>query len=103
MFQICVLEPKISKEKTSIMFLKLFQNAMIRNIKIHNIFYIIKISKNMEPNKCIILKIMKMFCLNVSYDFSKLNGSKKIKMWHFLVVPPNDVLFWGWLDFVENN
>ncbi len=27
-------------------------NAMIRNIKIHNIFYIIEISKSMEPNKC---------------------------------------------------
>jgi len=32
------------------MFLKLFLNAMIRNIKIHNILDIIRISKSMEPN-----------------------------------------------------
>jgi len=41
------------KEKTSVTFLKLFLNAMIRKIKIHNILDIIKISKSMEPNKCI--------------------------------------------------
>jgi hypothetical protein len=34
------------------MFLQLVLNAMIRNIKIHNIFYVIEISKSMEPNKC---------------------------------------------------
>jgi hypothetical protein len=33
------------KEKTNIMFSKPFLNAMIRNIKIHNIFDIIEISK----------------------------------------------------------
>jgi phosphoribosylformylglycinamidine (FGAM) synthase PurS component len=49
MFQICVLEPKSSKEKINIMFSKLFQNAVIKNIKIHNILDIIEISKNMEP------------------------------------------------------
>ncbi len=43
------------------MFLKLFLNAMIKNIKIHNIFDIIEISKSMKPNKCIDKKIMKMF------------------------------------------
>jgi hypothetical protein len=32
------------KEKTNVTFLKLFLNAMIRNIKIHNIIDIIKIS-----------------------------------------------------------
>jgi hypothetical protein len=31
------------------MFLKLFLNAMIRNVKIHNIFDVIEISKSMEP------------------------------------------------------
>jgi hypothetical protein len=35
------------------MFLKLFLNAMIRNIKIHNIFDIIEILKSMELNKYI--------------------------------------------------
>jgi hypothetical protein len=38
-------------KETIVTFLKLFLNAMIRNIKIHNIFNIIKISKSMEPNK----------------------------------------------------
>jgi hypothetical protein len=35
------------------MFVKLFLNAMIRNIKIHNILDIIEISKSMKLNKCI--------------------------------------------------
>jgi hypothetical protein len=43
------------------MFLRFFLNAMIRNIKIQDIFDIIEISKSMEPNKCNIKKIMKMF------------------------------------------
>jgi hypothetical protein len=34
------------------MFLKLFINSMIRNIKIQNISSSIEISKSMEPNKC---------------------------------------------------
>jgi hypothetical protein len=79
MFQICVLEPKSSKEKTSIMFLKLFQNAVIRNIKVHNTLDIIEISKNMEPNKRIIKQFYENVYLNVSYDFSKFDGSKRIK------------------------
>jgi hypothetical protein len=55
------------------MFLKLFLNAMIRNIKIHNFFYIIEISKSMECNKCIQFFFENVH-LNVSYDFSKFNG-----------------------------
>jgi hypothetical protein len=61
MFQICVLDQKVQGKKISIMFLKLFLNAMIRNIKIHNILNIIEISKSMEPNKCIQIFFMKMF------------------------------------------
>jgi len=34
------------------MFLKLFLNAMIENIKIHDIIDIIEISQSLEPNKC---------------------------------------------------
>jgi hypothetical protein len=33
------------------MFLKLVLNAMIMNIKIYNIFYVIENFKSMEPNK----------------------------------------------------
>jgi len=36
--------------------MKLFLNAMIRNIKIHNILDVIGISKSMEFNKCTIIK-----------------------------------------------
>jgi hypothetical protein len=34
------------------MFLKLFLNAMIKNITIHNNLHIIENSKSIEPNKC---------------------------------------------------
>ncbi len=68
------------KEKTSVTFIKLFLNAMIRKIKIQNILDIIKISKSMEPNKCIHNFFYEKNYLNVSYDFSKFNGSRKIKV-----------------------
>ncbi len=41
----------MSWKTTNISFLKLFINAMIKTIKIHNILDITKISKSMEPNK----------------------------------------------------
>jgi len=68
------------KKRTNITSLKKIINAMIRNIKIHNILDIIEISKSMEPNKCTHLKNYQNMYLNVSYDFSKFNGSKKIKV-----------------------
>jgi hypothetical protein len=40
--------PKSSRKETNVTFLKLFLNAMIRNIKIHNIFDIIDKSEFME-------------------------------------------------------
>jgi hypothetical protein len=40
----------------------------------------IEISKLMELNKCIHLNFL--FYFNVSYDFSKFDGSRKIKVWH---------------------
>jgi hypothetical protein len=53
---------------------------MIRNIKIHNIFNMIEISKSMEPNKCIHKKNYENIYLSVSYDFSNFDGSKKINV-----------------------
>jgi hypothetical protein len=50
-FKFVLLTNKL-KEKNNVTFLKLFLDAMIRNIKIHNIPNIIEISKSMEPNKC---------------------------------------------------
>jgi pectate lyase len=63
------------------MFLKLFLNAMIRNIKIHNILDIIEISKSIKIDKCTLNFFNENVHLNVSYDFSKLDGSMKIKVW----------------------
>jgi hypothetical protein len=53
---------------------------MIRNIKIHNILDIIEISKFMKPNKCTPNFFYEYVHLSVSYDFSKFNGSTKIKV-----------------------
>jgi len=52
---------------------------MIKNIKIHNIINIIEISKSMGSNKCIHKKNYENIYLNVSYDFLKSDGLKKIK------------------------
>jgi hypothetical protein len=69
------------KEKNSVMVLKRFINAMIRNIKTHNIFDIIGFSKSMELNKCMHkLFFYENIHLNVSYDFSKFDGFRKIKV-----------------------
>jgi hypothetical protein len=46
MFQICVLDSKFKET-----FLKLFLNAMFKNIKIYNILDIFEISKSMKLNK----------------------------------------------------
>jgi hypothetical protein len=64
------------------MFLQPFFKCNVRNIKTHNILDIIEISKSMELNKCIHLKyIYENIYLNVSiYEFSKFDGSKKIKV-----------------------
>jgi hypothetical protein len=43
---------KFKQKKTNVMFLRLLLNAMSRNIKIHNIFDIIEMSKYMKPDKC---------------------------------------------------
>jgi hypothetical protein len=53
MFQICVLDHKVQGKKPMLLSWNVFLNAMIKNIKIHNILDIIEISKSMEPNKCI--------------------------------------------------
>jgi hypothetical protein len=59
---------------------EIFFNAMIKNIKVHNIFNIIEISKFMELKNILITNIYEYIYLNVSYKFFKLNGSCKIKM-----------------------
>jgi hypothetical protein len=51
MFEICVFNQKIQGNVDIVTFLKLFLNAMVKNIKIQNILDNIEISKSMEPNK----------------------------------------------------
>jgi hypothetical protein len=64
MFQICVLEQNV-QEKQQRYVLEIYSKCNeIKNIKIHNIFNIIEISKSMEPMepKCIHdKKFMKFF------------------------------------------
>jgi hypothetical protein len=64
------------------MFPKLYLNAMIRNTKMHNIFNIVEIWTRMECNKYIHIKNYENIYLSFSFDFSKSDESKKIKMWH---------------------
>jgi len=69
------------KERNHITFLKHFLNAMIRYIKIHNILDIIEISKYVELNKCTcVKKTYENIYINVPYDFSKFDRSRKIKV-----------------------
>jgi hypothetical protein len=50
MFQIYVPNQKVKRKVAIVTFLKLFLNVMIKNIKIHNILDIIRLSKSMD--KC---------------------------------------------------
>jgi len=60
-------------------FLKLFLNAMIRNIK--KLFLILlKIQNLWNLINVLLKKMYENIYLNVSYDFSKFNGSRKIKV-----------------------
>jgi hypothetical protein len=51
MFQICVFDQKVQWKKIGVMFLELILNAMIKNIKICNMFDIIEIPKSTVLNK----------------------------------------------------
>jgi type III secretion system FlhB-like substrate exporter len=59
------------------MFLKLLKNAMIRNIKIHNILDIIEISTSMELNNCIIKKNYENVISIFPMIFQNLTSLKK--------------------------
>ncbi len=80
MFQICVPNQKNSKKRTSVTFLKLFLNVMIRNIKIHNIRDIIENSNLWNLTNVLIKNNYEHIHLNISYDSSKFNGFRKIRV-----------------------
>ncbi len=80
MFQICVPTQKVPRKKIRITFLKLFLNTTIKNIKIHNIFNMIEISKSMELNKRIQKQFMKMFISVFPMIFQNSMGPRKIKV-----------------------
>jgi hypothetical protein len=77
MFQIYVPNQKNSRKKTGVTFLKLFKNAMIRNIKIYNILDIIEISKYVE----LYIYIFMIF---------KVQWVQENQGVTFLVIPPKD-------------
>jgi hypothetical protein len=70
-FKFWFLIKKFTWKGTNTTFLKLFLNAMVKNIKIHNNLDIIEISKSIELNKCTHKKNSEKIYLNVSYDFLK--------------------------------
>jgi hypothetical protein len=51
MFQICVSNQKVQRKKQVLH--SWILNAMIRNIKIHKNFILLRFQKSMESNKCI--------------------------------------------------
>jgi hypothetical protein len=63
---------------------------MIRNMKIHNIFNIIEISKSMEPNKCIPNFCSWKCSFKCFLWFFKIRWVQKNQGVTFLVVPPKD-------------
>jgi hypothetical protein len=58
----------------------ILENAMIRKIKIHNILDIIENFKSRDLINVLTKKNYENIYLNVSYDFSKPNGSKENKV-----------------------
>ncbi len=53
MFQTYVPNQKVQRKKITLHYYYFKKNAMIRNIKIKNIFDMIRISKSIEFKKCI--------------------------------------------------
>jgi hypothetical protein len=49
-------------------------------------------SNCVEPNKCTHKKSYENIYLSVSYNFSNFDGSKKIKVWWFLMIPSKETL-----------
>ncbi len=91
---------KTFKEKTSIMFLKFFPNAMIMNIKIHNILNIIGFSKSMELDKCIHKYFfMKMYIQMFLMIFQSSMGPRKSKS----DIPSGSTQKWGCPQVYQNN
>jgi hypothetical protein len=76
-FTLAHLVPLMVFSFTSVTFLKFFLNTIIQNIKIHNI---LDFPNFVEPNKSIQFFLNENIYLIVSYDFSKFNGSRKIKV-----------------------
>jgi len=67
------------KEKYQHYVLETFLNAMIKNIKIYNILDIIELLKCPDLINLFQKNYENVF-LSVSYDFSKFDGSKKLKV-----------------------
>jgi hypothetical protein len=82
MFQICVLEKIVQRKKQVLRFWNFLKMKWLGTskyiifltlLKFQNIWNLINVFQN-----CFNENVH----LNVSYDFSKFDGSKKIKVWH---------------------
>jgi hypothetical protein len=103
MFQICVPNKKNSRKKTNTTFLKLFLNAMIRNIKIYNILNIIQVSKSIEPNKFSPQKNLWKCSFTCFLWFFKVWWVQENQGGTFLIIQPKDgcaqIVFSSWQTF----
>jgi hypothetical protein len=79
MFQICVPDKKNLEKKKNVTFLNFFKNAMIKNKK-YTISLILLSFQNLWNLINLFTEINENVHLNVSYDFSKFDGSKKMKV-----------------------
>jgi hypothetical protein len=79
-FKFVFLTKKFKERWPCITFVKLFLNTMIRNIKIHNILDLLEFQNVWNLINIFITKNYENFHFSVSYDFSKFNGFKKIRV-----------------------
>jgi len=72
---------KFLKKITTVIFLIAFVNAMNENIKIQNIYYVIKVFKSKQHvgNVFITKNYIENHSLNVFYTFPKFDGSRNMK------------------------
>jgi len=91
MFQICV-PTKNSRKKTNITFLKHFLNAMIRNIKIHNILILMGFQNIWSLINLFIKKYLWKCLFKYFLWFFKVWWVQENQSVTFLVVPPKDML-----------
>ncbi len=80
MFQICVLDQKIQRKQPTLHFILFLQMQWLETSK-YTIFLILLKFQNLWNSINVLIKKKENIYWNVSYDFSKFDGFKKIKVW----------------------